>query len=94
MTRYAARKDHTHRGIRLAFEQMGFLVMEGTTIDFTLYDPQTGLIHLVDAKTSRRDGGKGTKTDAQAAMVKNGWPIAFPQSIEDAVALATKWRRL
>jgi hypothetical protein len=89
MKHYAKRRDATHGEIKAVFVAHGLLVLEGETIDFTLYDALTGRIYLADAKAK----ANSRKTERQLAMVRDGWPVAFPASAEDAENLVAQWRK-
>lgn len=88
-----AKRDHTHKEIAQAFVACGCLVyhVDGA-IDMVVFDPQSGLMKLVDAKTPRAKGGSDKQTDTQKEMLADGWDILFLRSAENAIEAVTRWR--
>ena len=90
--RWAAKRDLSHDEVRDTLKAMGFDVFEvNGAIDFLV---RVGdCVKLVDAKTSRKAGGKDTLTKKQRELVDAGWPLFFAHDSAEAEALARRWRQ-
>ncbi|HZL92490.1 MAG TPA: hypothetical protein VFB99_02560 [Vicinamibacterales bacterium] len=93
--RRASRRDNTHAAIRDAFRALGLRVRDiGGEFDLLVLDPTTGRAYMVDAKTKRsKQPGSYARTATQERLAQEGWPLFFATSVEDAHALAVKWRK-
>ena len=84
------RSDSTAAAIRQAFEQLHCAVLPiGGAIDFIVLC--NGNLYLIDAKTKR--GKQVQKTPTQQKLDREGWPVIYPTSADEAVALVQAWRR-
>lgn len=73
------KRDRSERPIIQALRQVGCQVLPLDKFDLlVLYRNQ---LFMLDAKT-----GKGKPTEAQDALVREGWPLVFVATVEEAFA--------
>lgn len=85
--RYAARIDTTQPAIVDAYRAVGALVLHiGDPFDLLVWFQ--GRLYMVDPKTQRADRQVApTKTAIQQKLIAVGWPIHFPRTPEEALAI-------
>lgn len=76
LRRFAAKRDVTEPGICLALKQAGadYILLD----KFDLLVLYRGQLYMLDAKTPRGKGPKGSQgrtTSAQDDLLKRGWPL-------------------
>lgn len=83
---YNSRIDLTQPAIVKALRKAGALVLHiREPFDLLVY--HRGTLFMVDPKTPRGKNGRTTKTDSQKQLDAAGWPIHYPRSAAEALAI-------
>lgn len=83
MTRYAARRDLTHREIVTGLRSLGWRVLELDGVIDLLVNVGDD-VYAVDCKTPKSGTERLELTDAQTALIADGWPLILATSAQDA----------
>jgi hypothetical protein len=74
------KRDASERPIIQALRKVGCQVLPLDKFDLLVLTPRQTL-HMLETKT-----GKGKATEAQHALVRDGWPLQFVATVEEAFA--------
>lgn len=83
--RFAARKDTTHSAIVAALRAIGATVLILDRFDLLIHF--RGRLFMIDCKTAVNKSGGFRKKPSQVQLERDGWPLKYATSAQEAVAL-------
>lgn len=83
--RYAARKDTTQGAIVAALRGVGAKVLILDRFDLLIHF--RGKLMMLDCKTAVNKSGGFRKKPSQVQLERDGWPLKYATSAQEAVAL-------